>query len=70
MYMKRGKKYARELLWEEFTGNKKYLLLYELHWCGIISKKEMKEALRLGQGNDIYHFMVSCFFLLYLKESF
>lgn len=70
MYVERGKKYAKDLLWEEFQGNKKYLLLHELYWCGIISKGELEEALRLIQGSDVEFFTLSCFFLLYLNETF
>lgn len=70
MYVKRGKKYAKYLLWEEFKGNKKYLLLHELYWCRVITKKELEEALQLLQGSDAEFFTLSCFFLLYLNETF
>lgn len=67
---KRGKKYMIELLWQEFEGEKEALILYELNWCKIITKKELEKAIWEKGGGDTYYFTLACFFLLYLEQEF
>lgn len=72
---KKKHEHILQVLWDEFTGEKRFLLIHQLWWDGVITRKEYEEAFFFLhesnlRGSDSYYFTLACFFLLYLDQEF